>query len=198
MRWIMVAAAAMLAGQAAAQPVDGKTAQGMLFSPKGFEIVVRKDAGLSAVDLKTVNVLVKMDMFTASAAYYGAIAYAPGDGLASEATIMSSMLHSPEAAAAAALKACNAKRKAGPGCVIIADVLPQKWQRRALMLNRDATDAMRGYRRGKGPKALAISPATGVWSIAKGPGAARGAVNDCLARAQPLGASDCEVVIADN
>ena len=45
---------------------------------------------------------------------------------------------------------------------------------------------------------MAISPATGVWSIAKGPDADRAAMNDCLAKAQPLGATDCAVAIADN
>jgi hypothetical protein len=197
MRWILVAAA-MLAGPATAEPVDGKAAGKMLFSSKGFEILVRNDSGLSEIDLKTVAVLVTMDSFTASAAYYGAIAYAPGDGLASEATIMSSKLHTPEAAGAAALKACNAKKKSAADCQIIADVLPAKWSRQPLMLNVDATEGLKTYRKGRGPKAMAISPATGVWSIAKGPGADRAALNDCLAKAQPLGATDCAVVIADN
>lgn len=197
MRWILIAAA-MLAGPAVAEPVDGKAAAKMLFSPKGFEIVVRKDSGLSEADLKTVAVLVTMDAFTATAAYYGAIAFAPGDGLASEATIMSSKLHTPEAAAAAALKACNAKKKSAAGCAIIADVLPKKWSPQPLMLNSDATEGLKTYRKGRGPKAMAISPATGVWSIAKGPGADRAALNDCLAKVQPTGATDCTVVIADN
>lgn len=200
MRKIVLGAtlAMLAAGAAAAQPVGVREAEKMLFSPKGFSVSIRQDLGLSAVDARTLEVLVGMDQFMASAAYYGAIAFAPGDGLVSEATFLASNLHNPEAAADAALKGCNAKKKSAAPCVVAADVLPKNWTRQALSLNAGATADLRTYKRGRGPKAMAISPSTGVYSITKGPNADRAAMNDCLARVQPMGAQDCAVVIADN
>lgn len=215
MRSVLVAAglAAALAGAALAEPVNVRTAEKMLFSPKGFTIAIRRDVGLSATDSAVLGVLV--DIYSGKVPkglsrdqlaqfkktepeYYGAIAYAPGDGLMSNATFMSTRLHTPEAAAEAAIKTCNSLKKSGPSCVVVADVLPKNWQRQAVSLNAPATADLRDYKRGRGPKAMAVSPATGIYSIAKGPNADRAAMNDCLAKAQPRGAQDCAIVIADN
>ena len=69
------------------------------------------------------------------------------------------------------------------------------WEPRALQLSADATDDLRrSYRKGKGPKALAVSPSTGVWTIARGDGAAAAAVQECQAQS---GADDCQVAVAD-
>lgn len=190
---LILATPAMLAGAAVAEPVDGKTAAKMLFSPKGSQTVVRDDTGLSETDVKTLKIMFQSNSFP----YYGAVAMSPGDGLVSEATNMAQNMHSPAAAAAAALASCNKVKKAKEPCIVVADVLPKRWQAEPLTLNQDATAALKDYRRGRGEKAMAISPATGAWSVAEGKNAALAATNDCLNKAQPLGAKDCVVVIAD-
>jgi hypothetical protein len=194
MRTVLVLAAALAAGGAQAEPVGVRTAEKMLFSTRNVQTLVRADAGLSEVDVKTLQIMFKDNRFP----YYGAVAISPGDGLVSEATNLAQNLHSPQAAAEAALKACNAVRKAETPCVIAADVVPKGWKPQPLMLNQDATAGIRTYKQGKGPKAMAISPATGAWSIAKGPGADTAALNDCLNKAQPMGSRDCAIVIADD
>ena len=60
--------------------------------------------------------------------------------------------------------------------------------------NYGATVAFRSdYRRARGEKAMAISPASGFFAIARGPGAAEAAVAECKALSQ--GAGDCVVAI---
>ena len=190
----MVAAVAAFGGMASAEPVDVRTAAGMLFPARGANTVIRPEAGLSEIDQKTLKVLFSQQNFP----FYGAVAISPGDGLVAEPTNLAQNLHSPEAAGAAALAACNRLRKADTPCIIAAEVLPKGWEPRPLMLNRDATEGLRKvYRPGKGPKAMAISASTGVWSVAKGVGAGVAAMRECARQAEPLGATDCEVVIAD-
>jgi hypothetical protein len=194
MRSGLVMAVLLAAGPAMAEPVNVRAAEKMLFSPRGVQTLVRTDAGLSEVDVKTLQIMFKDNSFP----YYGAVAVAPGDGLVSEATNLAQNLHTPQAAAEAALKACNAKRKTETPCVVAADVVPKGWKPQPLMLNQEATAGIRSYKQGRGPKAMAISLATGVWSIAKGPNAGTAAMNDCLNKAQPMGSTDCAIVIADD
>jgi hypothetical protein len=216
-----LAALAVAAGVARAEPVDGRAAERMLFSPKGFDVVMVPGSGLSATDQAVLAQLFKLkekdlklldqlpgvsaaDRASAKAVfaqfkdarYYGAVAAAPGDGLVAPGTQIAQNLHSPEAAAAAALRACNTLAKTT--CVVVAEVLPRRFKRQPLMLSAEATEGLKAYRKGKGPKAMAISAATNVWAVARGFGAGTGARRECERLASVLGASDCAVVIADD
>ena len=191
-----LAGAMMLAaagGALAAGPVSGNTARGMMLSTEGTT-VIRDDAGLSAKDKATLKVLFRQQSFP----YYGAVAISPGDGLVSKATNAAQDLHSPAAAHAAALAACNKARTASTPCVVVADIVPRNYKPQPLTLNVEATKEMAKYRAMRGPKAMAISPATNAWAVARGQGAEATAREACNRKAGPLGAKDCEVVIRDN
>ena len=175
-------------------PVDVRTAQKMLFSTRGVDVVVRDDAGLSEQDKKTIAVLFKQQSFP----YYGAVAISPGDGLVAEPTNIAQNLHTPQAAQAAALAACTKLKKAAAPCVIVAEVRPKRWKPEPLMLNRDATEGIKVYKQGKGPKAMAISTSTGIWTVAKGIGAGIAATRECERQGAAQGVTDCQVVIADD
>lgn len=194
----MLAAMALVlaAGAATAGPVDGRTARKMLFSATKTEVMVNRAAGLSAADMKIIEALFGLKQYKAlGIRYYAAMALAPGDGLQSEATTLAQGLHSPQAARAQALAACNKAKKTAPGCVIAADILPRGYRARALTLSGPATGDMSIYRKGKGPKAMAASRAGNAYSIVRGVGAGVQAMRDCNARA--AGLADCEVVIED-
>lgn len=217
----LAALAALGAAGVQAGPVDGRAADKMLFSARGFEVVMVAGSGLTAADQAVLWQLFKLkekdlklldqlpgvseaDRASAKAVfaqfrdarYYGAVAAAPGDGLVAPGTQIAQNLHSPAAAAAAALAACN--RVAASACEVVAEVLPKNYRPQPLTLNADATGALKSYRKGKGPKAMAISAATNVWAVAKGIGAKVGAVRECERLAAPLGVADCAVVIADD
>lgn len=121
--------------------------------------------------------------------YYGAIAIAPGMGLASEATVAAANYHDEENARRVALEGCEAVRRSGPECVVVLVVRPEGWEPgRALQLNTEATASLRGeYRRLGRPRAMAISDATGQWGIGEDDGTA---LANC-------GQEDCRVVIRD-
>ncbi len=74
---------------------------------------------------------------------------------------------------------------------------PKRWTRQSLQLSVDATVAFSTYRKGKGPKAFAISPDTGAYAFGKGEGADVTALTACNTEAKAKGATDCDVVIAD-
>lgn len=180
----------LTAGTAFAEPLAGKAAQKLMFTKKGVDISVIAAGGLSAADQKVV------EQVAAQQAYYGAVAMSPDEGLVSKATLAAANYHDVDNARAAALAGCNAQRKPGTAdCVIVAEIRPKGWEPRALQLNADASAALRkDYRKGRGAKALAISPATGKWAIVKEEGAADKAVASCAAAA---GIDDCLVVVAD-
>ncbi len=199
----------VLAGTGAAQaqslPVDGKTAQAMLFSPKSAEFRIVGGKFLSEADRRTLAFLPRiMQAEKVPMKYYGAIAIAPSAGLAARETTLFAMgYHDIENARAAALEGCNGARKGGRRCVIVAEVYPRGWAPRPLQLNQDATRGFRKYRRGGGEKAFAISPATGEWAFAKGRGGEARALADCNALAarkagrKAAGGADCRIVIRD-
>lgn len=193
---ICAAALVLTAGAAQAEPVDGGTARKLLFSPTKTEVAINRAAGLSQADLKIVDALFGLKQYKAlGIRYYAAMALAPGDGLQSAATTLAQGLHSPQAARAQALAACNRAKKTAPGCVIAADILPRGYRSRTLTLSGPATGDMSIYRRGKGPKAMAASRSGNAYSIVRGIGAAVQALRDCNAKS--AGLSDCEVVIED-
>ncbi len=173
-----------------AEPLTGKDAKKLLFAPVVAEVEVMPEAGLPADQaevLKTVGL---------SQPYYGAIAIAPDEGLMSEATVAAANFHDTASASAAALLECNAKKKTPTDCVIAAYIRPEGWKdanptEAGFSLSSDATAALQDYARKKG--ALAISPSTGAFGMAKGDTAAEQALTNCAAKNEK--ATDCIVAV---
>ncbi|AZB65230.1 5-aminolevulic acid synthase [Cereibacter sphaeroides] len=189
MRLAMVAALGILtAGAALAQPVTGREAKKMLFPPAKAEVEILPVAFLSENDRALLRMVVSEQP------YYGAIAVSPDEGLASEATIAAANHHTTEAAARAALAACEEKRKGRAPCAIVGFVRPKGWKSRPLSLSSDATEGFRADYGTRGPRALAVSPATGRWGIGAGAGAGEAALAAC---AKAGGAGDCVLAVAD-
>jgi len=201
MRKLIAAAAIVALGVTQAMagaPVSGKEAKRMLFSPKGGEFTVVPQGFMTDVDVATLNLMADMPEFKA-VLYYGAVAASPKQGLAHKATVASANHHSIAAAEAQAVKECNALRGGGPKCVVVARVTPRKYAEQPLQLSASATTAFkRTYLKGRGAKAMAISPATGEYVTAKGDGSAEAAIAACNKAASEKGATDCIVVIQDN
>ncbi len=187
--WGMGVAVLVAGVAAAAEPVDGKTARGMLYRGAAVEVESFPDDRLPAAHMAAIETVAAQQL------YYAAVAVSPEDGVLSAATLAAANHHSTDAAEAAALAGCNAAREGATPCIIVALVRPRGWEPRAFQLGALASDAFRKeYRRGRGPKAFAISPETGEWAIAKGEGAESLAVEDCNGKA---GTGDCEVAVAD-
>lgn len=184
-----LAALALLAAPAAAEPVAGDAAQAMLFAPDRTEVVAYTVEGLNDDELALLT------QIAAAQNYYAAVAFAPADGILAEPTVMAANFHDIEAARAAALRQCDDRRQGGPACAIAFEVRPQGWEPRALQLSADATAAVAAdFARASRPRAFAVSAATGQWGVGTGPEAGARALEQC--RAVP-GADDCRVVIAD-
>ncbi|WP_145104150.1 DUF4189 domain-containing protein [Cereibacter sediminicola] len=185
---IMAALSLAAAGAALAEPVTGRQAERMLFAPLKAEVEILPADFLSANDKKLLRMVVSEQP------YYGAVALSPEEGLASEATIAAANHHSTEAAAKAALAACEEKRTGRRSCEIAAYIRPAGWKGRALSLSSDATRGFGADYGTRGPRALAISPATGRWGLGQGGAAQQEALRAC---ASTGGARDCAIVVAD-
>lgn len=175
--------------------LNGKAAKKMMFSHKGSDFAVLRQDFMSDTDVKVLNLMAGMDQFKA-VLYYGAIAASPSDGVTHKATVAASNHHSAAAAAAAAIAECNGLRGAGAGpkCVVVAQILPKKYNEPAFSLSASATVTLKKtYLRGGGPKAMAISPSVGSYGVAKGEGAVDAALATCAAE----GAVDCLIVVQD-
>lgn len=185
--------AALAAAPAPAQVLDEKAAARALFPLRGHAVQVHD--GLSAQDQKIVRALVPLmaKQLRQPVRYYSAIAWSPGDGLVHDSLQAAMAHHSPQAAAAAAIAACNKLRGSGqPACQVAAWILPRGYKAQPLTMSVDATAAFeRSYRKLRGPRAMAISPSSGAWSIAASDAAA---VSGCEGTARP---GDCRVVIRD-
>ncbi len=195
---ILTVAALLAAGAATAQPVGGDRADDLLFAARGQAIAL--SAELSERDREILVRVIDLaeTQLRQPLYWYSSIAYSPDDGLLEEPGPISAANHHGVAAAdRAALAACDAARRAGTRpCRIAARVLPRGYEARPLELSLGATTAFREtYRRERGEKALSISPLSGQFAIATGPGAAAQAVAQCNARSR--GANDCVTVIAD-
>lgn len=181
-RFSALALAAALALPALAQgPVDRDTAKRSLFDTRNVQMAITRHAFLTEADIAALQAMPQV----AQLRYYGALAANPRQGLQSEATQAAFNFHTPEAARAAALRAC------GSGCVVVAEIRPRDFAPgRALTLNQDASVAVAGRAFGRAGRdaALAISPSTGAWGLGDGAGAA---VATCAA----LGAGDCAVAV---
>ncbi|MBM9596450.1 5-aminolevulic acid synthase [Roseitranquillus sediminis] len=204
MRSILLAVALTLAAVGAqAQAVDGDAAERQLFPVRGIAVAVGRQ--LSPQDQAIVRAMfdpavIRQAGQSFSPLYYGSIAFSPDEGLQSEALRGAYNFHSTRASDAAALAACNAARASGTRpCEIAGQVLPRGYEPRALTLSLSATQAFRDtYRRASTPKALAVSAATGEYSMARGPGAGDTARADCNAKVQAAGgAADCFIAVAD-
>lgn len=182
---LVLGMAAATAG--AAQPVDGRSARDALFSPRGSSVAIVR--GVLPEDQAELLAGV-----AAGQAYYGAIAVSPDEGLMVEATVAAVNHHSVEAAATAAVRDCNARKKGRADCVVAALIRPRGWEEgRALALSAMATEAFRSDYGRSGARALAVSPSTGAFGLGKGEGAAEAALAACAEG----GATDCAVAVAD-
>jgi hypothetical protein len=180
-------ALALLATGAGAEPLTGKEAKKLLFAPGKAVAEMVAGTGLSEADLAALKSVAETQ------AYYGAIALSPDEGMMSEATVAAVNYHDTDAATAAALAECNAKKTGKAECLVVALIRPKGWKAPGFGLSSDATAAFKGYDRKAG--AMAISPATGAWGMAAGDGAAEAALADCAAKNDK--ATDCAVAIAN-
>lgn len=180
-------ALALAAPLAHANPVDSGVAKKMLFG-------TGSDVQLGQADFMGPAVAKAIEQAAASIPYYGAIAVSPGEPTTSNLMATMANFHSPEAAQTAALENCNARRTVGQPCVVIATIVPKRFKPQPLTLSVEATRSFgKEYRRLDEPKAMAISPSTGVFGIDRGDGSR--ALANCAAAAK--GASDCQIVVFD-
>lgn len=174
-----------------AEPVDGKTARKMLFPVNGSTIDVSED--LSAEEADLIAKVAKDQL------YYGAIAYSPDQGILSDPLTGAFSFHDVSSAEVAALAECDRKRaeETAP-CAIAATIRPRRWEARELQLSQQATKGFRAeYRNARSPKAMAVSAATGEWSVRTGEGAAEAAMAVCTDLTNGRGADDCRIVVQD-
>lgn len=187
----LAVAAAMLAAPAVAQVLDSRTAKGQLFDEKGYSLQI--SAALSKGDQATVKALVPLmaEQLRTPIRYYSAIAYNPDDGLVSESLQAAMNYHSTEAAAQAAVRACDSAKAARSACQVAAQIVPKRYKARPFTMSQTATIGFASnYLRQASPKALAMSPTTGAWGIGAGDAAA-------VAKCAEDGARDCAVRIRD-
>ncbi len=184
---LVIGLCSLMTGPSLAQDLPNlREARQLTFADRGaVEVEVVPFDGISATDLAILN----SDQLAGAINYYGAIAMAPGMGLASEATSATANFHDVENASRVALEQCNDARTSGPACVVVLLVRPDGWEPgRSLQLNTQATAALRGeYRRFGRPRVMAISDATGQWGIGE----------DADAAVAQCGQPDCRAVVMD-
>lgn len=187
MAGVVLLAAMTEAGMA--QTVGGKAARDMVFAPGKAEVELLPQSFLPADQAEMLR------MVGSQQAYYGAIAVSPDEGIMVEATVAAANYHTTEAASAAALAGCEAKRKGAAPCAVVALIRPAGWQPQPLTLSAAATEALRKDYGRRGARAMAVSASTGVWGLGKGAGAVETALRACSAMGQ--GVQDCTVTVAD-
>lgn len=197
-----------LPGVASAEVISGKEARKLLFNAKGTSVEVVEESGLDELSLRVVTALVDQKEFKTKVIYYGALAFSPafiaraqaggGDAVDSGLANYVDGYHSIAAAERAALAGCRGARRGDePPCVIAVRVLPKRYKPRALSLSTRATAAFKAYRKGKGDKAMAISPSGLAYAIAKGEDAAGEALAACNIAAVKDGLADCILIVKD-
>lgn len=163
-----------------------REARRLVFAERGaVEVELIEHESLSDTD----RAILMSPQLSGAISYYGAIAIAPGMGLASEATVAAANYHDEDNARRVALEGCEEARSSGPSCAVVLVVRPDGWEPgRPLQLNTEASAALRGdFRRMGRPRAMAISDATGQWGIGEDE---ETAVANC-------GQDDCRVVVQD-
>ena len=130
------AAVVLIANAANGQTITAADAEQALFDPGPVEIAVLDLPFLSAEDKDVLGQIAMQQK------YYGAIAFAPDDGLLSESLMGAFNYHDMTEARAAALKGCEAQRAGATPCAVVVELRPQGWEAgRALSLSGDATEA---------------------------------------------------------
>ncbi|MEP3296355.1 MAG: 5-aminolevulic acid synthase [Pseudoruegeria sp.] len=189
---VLVTAVTAVCGAASAQTVGESDARKLLFPVKGISVQILDHSFLSEKDKDLLREVAKTQN------YYAVVAVPPAEGLFSEAAFAAANFHSIPAAEKVAIQNCESKRKGGEKCVVALRVFPKGWSDQPLQLSRDATLGFdKEYKKGNGPKAFAISPSTGSWSVFKGDGADNFAIGRCNDKARSSGSKDCIVVIKD-
>ncbi|HHH88947.1 MAG TPA: hypothetical protein ENK45_00085 [Aliiroseovarius sp.] len=196
------------AAQVAAEPVTPKEAKKLLFkgpkisvqvlSPEGVAPEIMAQVEAIAASLTKPEIIDTWEKMGFSLAYYGAIAIKPDRPVnPANSMTMSNNLHSPQAAANAAARACNALP--GPDCVVVALITPKRFKPRDFTLSQAATDGFReNWGKPDAPQYLAFSPSSGTWLIAKGAGADAVALERCNEKAvEGGGTADCQIAIAE-
>ncbi|QYK43281.1 MAG: DUF4189 domain-containing protein [Paracoccaceae bacterium] len=187
MRKVAVLAMMLAAGPAVAEPLGGDAARKALIPDKGVSVEIIRHKALPDAQAQVLATVAK------GQAHYGAVAFSPDDGLMSEATVAAVDYHSTEAAAAAAAADCDARRKGRAKCVIVALIRPAAWEPRPVQMSAAAAAAFRKDYGRSGPRALALSAATGQFALAQGAEAQARALAECNVK----GKGDCSVVVAD-
>ena len=162
----------------------GREARDLVFAERGAVIgEVFPHEALSESDVVVLGRIIETQK------YYAAIAFSPGDGLASIATIAAANFHDEDNARIAALAGCDEVRTGQTPCVIVLIVRPEGWAPgQALQLNTDASGALRrDYRRIGSVRYLAISDSTGNWGMGL---TLEDAMNEC-------DEDDCRIAVAD-
>ncbi len=189
-----------------AAPITAKEARRALFKGSrltvelldmsALEAATRAQAEAVATSLNSPEIAAQWAAMGFAMGYYGAMAVMPDRPLSPQSMAISNNLHSPAAARAAALAACNALE--GPDCVAVALILPKRYRARDFTLSQAATEAFRdSWGRAEGPQYLAYSASTGAFVIAKGPGADQAALQSCNTQAGNGDSGDCLIGIAD-
>lgn len=181
-------------GASVAEPIGGQAARLELFDTAGIGLQLAQVlSDKERATIKTLIPLIEQQTGT-KAKFYGALAYAPDEGLVSETLQGAFNFHTIEAADRAAISACSAAKRATSGdCRLAARILPPGYQRRAVSLSHDATRVFFDrYTFLRGKKFFAVSRATGAWAMAASESAALAA---CAVDAK--GANDCAVIIED-
>ena len=183
-------AIALFASAALAAPLTGNDARNQLFDPASVEVKVLDLPFLSDQDKQV------LPQIAADQRYYGAIAFGPDDGLLSESLAGAFNFHDVASASAAAVKDCETRRTGNAACQVVLELRPKGWAPdRAISLSGDATVAFDAqYRKAKSPKAMAVSPSTGLFAVATDAAAPGTAQAQCDALAQ---AGDCTVVLSE-
>ena len=182
---------------AAAQALSGDAAARQLFPTRGIQVAVSRS--LSEQERAILRELVReADRTGQSFRYYGSVAYSSNEGMTGQSIRGAFNYHSTDAADRAAISACRAA--GGQGCQVAAHILPRGYEPGRLQLSYDATNGFRStYGSVPGAKAMAISPRTGAWRMARGDDAADAAstaVDLCNEDADALGGvADCTAVI---
>lgn len=182
-------AAAFMGGPALAQPIATEAARDLVFDTREAELVLNPNAPLTNAETSALRTLVSTNGFK----YYGAMAYAPDEGLVSESLQGAFNFHDVQSASAAALTACNAARAAGSGpCVVAAQIVPRRWKPSDFQLSQDATVGLATMAEIDGEKAMAVSATSGSFGIGQGNSAEADALTECNRNAPQR---DCIVAV---
>ena len=184
----MVAGLIGLATGALAEPIGSAEARKAVYPARtALAIVLRPHPKLPA-DQATL-----LAQVASGQPYYGAIAFSPDEGIMVEATVAAVNHHTVEAAEAAAMRDCDAKRKGAEPCAVAVVLRPDGWEALPFQLSQAATEALRKDYGRSGRRAMAVSATTGAFGLGAGEAAAEVAIAACA----KAGATDCAVVVAD-